>query len=223
MRHQISLTGTAHDRRSVLRTQVVRNERNVDKDNSPDQVNHSKQSDGISRRNLLNGAAVVGGVALATALTERATIREASAQVPGGDAIAAARFSITIDGVELAAFSELLGIVSEIEIEDIQSGNQQILKKLPGKRTPPTVTLKRGMTRALELQSWHDAALTGAPTARKNATFVIFDVTGKPVARYQLDQAWPSKLEIGALKAGASEVLMETVTIVCEHLQRVAV
>ena len=45
---------------------------------------------------------------------------------------------------------------------------------------------------------------------------------GTPVARYHLEMAWPSKLEVGGLKAGASEVLMETVTLVCEHIQRVA-
>ena len=37
-----------------------------------------------------------------------------------------------------------------------------------------------------------------------------------------MEHAWPAKIEIGALKAGASEVLMETVTFVCEHIQRVA-
>ena len=42
------------------------------------------------------------------------------------------------------------------------------------------------------------------------------------MARYHLEMAWPSKLEVGGLKAGASEVLMETVTLVCEHIQRVA-
>jgi phage tail-like protein len=118
-----------------------------------------------------------------------------------------------------------VGIVSEIETVDSLSsgGNQQVLKKLPGKRTPPTVTLKRGMNTSLEVQAWHDAAVTGAPTARKNASLVMYAVDGRPVARYHLESAWPSKLEIGALKAGASEVLMETVTIVCENLQRVAV
>jgi len=193
----------------------------VDEQTAPETAEDKRQNSSISRRNLLNGAAVVGGVALATALTERATVREASAQTPS-DAIAAARFSITIDGVEIAAFSELLGILSEIEIEDIQSSGGTVLKKLPGKRTPPTITLKRGMTSSMELQAWHDAALTGAPTSRKNASFVAFDVTGRPVFRYHLTAAWPSKLEIGGLKAGATEVLMETVTIVCENLQRVA-
>jgi phage tail-like protein len=58
--------------------------------------------------------------------------------------------------------------------------------------------------------------------ARKSCSLVMYNVDGKPVARYHMHNAWPSKIEIGALKAGASEVLMETVTIVCEHIERVA-
>ena len=50
----------------------------------------------------------------------------------------------------------------------------------------------------------------------------MYNFDGAPVARYHLENAWPSKLEIGSLKAGASEVLMETVTLVCEQIQRVA-
>ncbi len=45
---------------------------------------------------------------------------------------------------------------------------------------------------------------------------------GKPVARYLFENAWPAKIELGAVKAGAGEVLMETVTLTAESLQRVA-
>ena len=41
--------------------------------------------------------------------------------------------------------------------------------------------------------------------------------------RRQLTNAWPSKLEIGALKAAAPSVLTETVTLVAEFIQRVSV
>jgi phage tail-like protein len=95
--------------------------------------------------------------------------------------------------------------------------------KLPAKRTPPTVTLERGLTSDTALWAWREAALAGAAGGRKGADLVMFDAEGTPVARYHLEQAWPSKLEIGALEAGASEVLMETVTIVCEKIQRVSV
>ncbi len=50
----------------------------------------------------------------------------------------------------------------------------------------------------------------------------MFNSGGRPVARYFLANAWPSKIELSALKAGASEALMETVTLTAESIQRVA-
>ncbi|WP_406191534.1 MULTISPECIES: phage tail protein [unclassified Streptomyces] len=141
------------------------------------------------------------------------------------DAITASRFAVVIDGYEIASFSELSGIVTEVEPVDYLSSSDKeiIFKKLPGKAKPPTVVLKRGKTSGLELWSWHQTVLLGDLTAaRKSASLVMYSSDGTPVARYYLQNAWPSKLEVGALRAGSSEVLMETVTLVCEHLQRVA-
>jgi phage tail-like protein len=141
------------------------------------------------------------------------------------DAITAARFSITIDGYEIAAFSELQGITTEVEPVELMEStdNEVILKKLPGKAKPATLVLKRGKNSSMELWAWHEAVLMGdIVAARKSCSLVMYDTAGKPVARYHLEHAWPSKLEIGALKAGSSEVLMETVTIVSERIQRVS-
>jgi len=152
--------------------------------------------------------------------------------MPGGlaanqpnDALTAARFSITIDGYEIASFSELGGITTEVEpVKFLESSDKEIiLKQLPGTYKPATIILKRGKNQSMELWAWHEAVLNGdIVAARKSCSLVMYNFDGKPVARYHMMHAWPSKLEIGALKAGASEVLMETVTIVCEHLQRVA-
>jgi phage tail-like protein len=142
-----------------------------------------------------------------------------------GDAITAARFSIVIDGYQIASFSELVGITTEVEpVELLESTDKEVmLKKLPGKRKPPTLTLKRGKNQSMELWLWHEAVLMGdIIAARKSCSLVMYNVDGAPVARYYLENAWPAKLEIGGLKAGASEVLLETVTIVCEHIQRVS-
>jgi phage tail-like protein len=142
-----------------------------------------------------------------------------------GDAITAARFSIVIDGYQIASFSELIGISTEVEpVELLESTEKEVmLKKLPGKKKPPTLTLKRGKNQSMELWLWHEAVLMGdIVAARKSCSLVMYSTDGTPVARYHLEMAWPSKLEVGGLKAGASEVLYETVTIVCEHIQRVA-
>lgn len=141
------------------------------------------------------------------------------------DALTAARFSLTIDGYEIASFSELSGITTSVEVVDFMesSDTEVILKKLPGKRNPPTLVLKRGKNTGMELWAWHEAVLMGnIVAARKSCSLIMYNSDGKPVARYHCEHAWPAKIEIGALRAGASEVLMETVTIVCEHIQRVA-
>ena len=141
------------------------------------------------------------------------------------EAITASRFSITIDGYEIAAFSELQGITTQVDVVDfLQSSDKEVmLTKRPGKRTPPTVILKRGQNNSMELWSWHEAVLAGdMAAARKSCSLVMYNTDGKPVARYHMENAWPAKIEIGGLKAGASEVLMESVTVVCEHIQRVA-
>ncbi len=147
--------------------------------------------------------------------------------MPAGtqEAITAARFSITIDGYEIASFSELQGITTSVEVVDqMESSDKEIiLKKLPGKRNPPTIVLKRGKNASMELWSWHESVLAGDMlAARRSCSLVMYAADGKPVARYHMEHAWPAKIEIGALKAGASEVLMETVTLVCEHIQRVS-
>lgn len=141
------------------------------------------------------------------------------------DALTAARFSISIDGYEIASFSELQGITTSVDVVDfIESSDKEVIqKKYPGRRGLPNIQLKRGKNNSMELWTWHEAVLMGdMGLARKSCSLVMYNVAGKPVARYHLEQAWPAKIEIGALRAGASEVLMESVTIVCEHIQRVS-
>jgi phage tail-like protein len=84
------------------------------------------------------------------------------------------------------------------------------------------VTLRRGLTTDMQISTWHDIAVEGRTReARKNAALVMYDTAGEPVARYHLENAWPSKLEVSSLKAGASD-LFETVTLTCDSTKRVA-
>ncbi|HVF13628.1 MAG TPA: phage tail protein [Acidimicrobiales bacterium] len=134
------------------------------------------------------------------------------------------RFELTIEGHSLAVFSELVSISSAIEIADAisSSSTETILKKLPGKRNPPTVTLKRGMTRNIEMAAWHELVILGdIAAARKSCSLTMFNAKGDPVARYHLTDAWPQRIEIGV--SGTSGVLTETVTMTCDFIQRVSV
>jgi len=121
--------------------------------------------------------------------------------------LTAARFSLTIDGIELGQFAEAAGLPT----------GTAPLKKLPGKRTPPTIVLKRGKSSSMELWAWHEAAAGGQASAAKRASLVMYNADGTPVARYHLEQAWPVKLESGASKAGA-QAPIEALTLVCDAI-----
>jgi hypothetical protein len=58
------------------------------------------------------------------------------------DALTAAGFSLTVDGIEIGQFSELVAINSEVE---------------PVERKPPTVTLKRGKSKDMGIFAWHQS------------------------------------------------------------------
>lgn len=114
-----------------------------------------------------------------------------------------ARVAVEIDGVTLAQFQEVSGI-------NAARGTKWA-----------NITLKRGTTDSRALMQWHEAGRArGADAARKNGSIVMYDASGKPVSRWNFTNAWPSKIEIGALKAGASEVLVESLTISCETIER---
>jgi phage tail-like protein len=141
------------------------------------------------------------------------------------DVVTANRFSLTIDGYEIATFHELSGIVSEIDASEHWETSEHGIDrfKLAGKFKPPTIVLKRGMNGSLEMWSWHESVRTGMiGAARRSCSLTMFNSEGQPVGKYWLEKAWPSKIELAGMKAGASEALIETVTLTCEYIQRVA-
>ena len=153
--------------------------------------------------------ALLVGIVLAIPVSERAVA------APAGNALIVSRFAISMDGVEVASFSELQGITTSVQLPTLPTG--ALIRSA-------TVVLTRGMTRSIEMAAWHELVLLGdIAAARRNVSIIAYGADGKPVARYNLTAAWPSKVEIGTLKAGASEALMETVTMTCEFIQRVAV
>jgi phage tail-like protein len=141
------------------------------------------------------------------------------------DSFVSSHFSLEIDNTEIAQFSELSGLTSEIDVIELKENGfdgKPVIKKMPGIQKPPTITLKRAKNASMDLWNWHQAMLDGKVSdARRNGSVVFFDFEFGEVARYNFLNAWVSKLTAGAAKAGSNEVLTEEVTIVCEQLERV--
>ena len=115
------------------------------------------------------------------------------APAAGQDAIAAARFSLTIDGVEIASFLEM--------------DRPQATSK------PATLVLKRAQKRAPEVWSWFEAAQAGQKSRRRDAVIVAYDRSGQTVATYSIINAWPSKI-------GGTRPNVEAVVITYEKVER---
>jgi phage tail-like protein len=142
------------------------------------------------------------------------------------DAFVAQHFTIEIGGVEIAQFSEVGGLGSELDVVELKENTidgKPVIHKLPGALKPPTITLKRAKNASKALWDWHQAMIDGkVGDARKEGSVVLKDFEGSEVARYNFVGAWISKLTTSTLKAGSNEVLMEEAQIVCEDLTRVS-
>jgi phage tail-like protein len=141
------------------------------------------------------------------------------------DSLVAQYFKVQVEGVIIASFQEVSGITSEVEVVELKANGMDgkpILKKMIGAKKPPTITLKRAADASMDLWNWHKAALDGDIIgARKDGSIVQFDFVFGEVARYNFYDAWVSKFEATGMKAGDNSPAVESVTIVCERLERV--
>lgn len=139
-------------------------------------------------------------------------------------AISAARFVISITGLAQdstnISFSELSGIKMEVEEAEYVSATKTgvSLAKLYGKTKPCQVSLKRGLDQDSTLWAWHQLVQEKSPTARKSCSLLLQDAAGNTKAAYHLENAWPSKLDVEALKAGSSETVKMSVVLTCDSI-----
>ena len=136
--------------------------------------------------------------------------------------VAASRFGISIDGVELASFSTFAGLGStsdQVEVTQTTPGGQAVVRKIPGKLRYRDVTVQRPFSSDTALAAWREAIELGDLTAgRKTVDLIGYNAAGTPVLRYHLENAWPSAIEVYVDRA--TGVPMESVTLVAETIQR---
>ena len=104
------------------------------------------------------------------------------------------------------------------------NGDKIVKTLLPEKRPPDSVVLRGAGYVDLDL------ARVARPRPQRrcrrraqDTTLTMYATDGTPVARYHLENAWPSKVEHGGLASGGTSSVMETVTLVCDRIRRVAV
>lgn len=126
----------------------------------------------------------------------------------------------------VAFFSDLGGISSEMEDIDYMEAGEKgaMFGRFLGKAKPPTVTLKRAMSAGKDttwIWAWHRMARGGGTLSMTDTTMMLYGAGGPdsgPVATYILMNSFPKKVEIAGMKAGGTEVVIQTLTLQCDEI-----
>ena len=137
------------------------------------------------------------------------------------DPFAAFNFTVEIEEVTVAGFSEVTGLDFETDVIDYRTGNEENrVRKLPGLKKFTNIVLSRGFTDSRELWEWRKKVMDGK-TDRKSGSIVLHNEAREPVLRWNFREAWPSKWHGPAMKASGNEVAIEKMEICVEGIELV--
>jgi phage tail-like protein len=134
------------------------------------------------------------------------------------DPYKAFNFLVEIDGIARAAFSEVTGLESETAVIEYRTGDDALIRKLPGLTRHANIVLRRGVTQDHELWEWRKNIRQGNPD-RRNGRIILLDDQRTEVVRWNFYSGWPCKWQGPAFNAKANEVAIETLEIAHEGLE----
>ena len=140
------------------------------------------------------------------------------------DPLVGFHYAVEIQGVVTGYFTECSGIGSEHEIIEhkiVDEKGRESVQKIPGRLKWQDVTLKRGITDAMDIWDWREQVVQGkVDDARRNGSIVMFNQALDEVARWNFENAWPLKVSGPSVKSDSNEFGIEELVIAHEGLYR---
>ena len=129
-------------------------------------------------------------------------------------------FLVEIDGITRAAFHEVSGFDSTIDvIEHREGGENTTVRKLPGMTKHSNIVLKWGLADDADLYNWHRDAVNGK-VQRRNGSIVLLDRQGQERMRWNFVNAWPAKWDGPDFNAEGNDIAIETLELAHEGVSR---
>ena len=125
-------------------------------------------------------------------------------------------FRLEIDGLGVAAFSEVSGLSAETVSRPRKGKQQSHIRKLVGLRKYSNISLKRGFTQDRSLWNWYRNI--NAKSDCRNITITMIDEAGKPVKQWHAKKAWVHKYEGPSFEAGNNDIAVDEIEIAHEGL-----
>ena len=135
------------------------------------------------------------------------------------DPYAQFNFRVEIDGIEVAGFTEVGGLMAESDVIEYREGTDlPTMRKIPGLLKYGNISLKRGYVLREEFWKWRQTTEQGK-TERHDGSITLMSEDRSPVMRWVFRNSWISKYEGPALNSTSNEVAVEAVEMVCESLE----
>lgn len=142
-----------------------------------------------------------------------------------GEPLVGFHFAIELSGKVTGYFTECSGLSSEHEVIEhkvVTPEGKEVVMKVPGRLKWDNVTLKRGITREMDMWKWRKEVEQGnVESARCSGSVIMYDSLGKPAARWNFERAWPVKISGPQTKSDSNELGIEELTIAFEYIERV--
>ena len=140
--------------------------------------------------------------------------------IRGVDAPFVARFTFTVDGMNIGRFMEVSGLSAEIDVTTITEGGQnQYELKRPGRMKWPNIVLKRGITDTDELNGWFlrssGTGFSGKSDriTRSTGALSLLRPDGNILRTWEFDGAFPVKWTGPSFTTSGSDVATEQLEI----------
>lgn len=117
-------------------------------------------------------------------------------------------------------FMEVSGLSIEIDVVSYREGSspESSERLMPGLKRYSPIVLKRGIVKSdNEFYKWINTAQFNV-IERRDVTISLLNESHEPVVTWKVKNAFPSKLEYSPLYSRASEVAIESLTLVHEGL-----
>lgn len=130
------------------------------------------------------------------------------------------RFSVEIDGLTWAGFSEVTGLSIEIDVEEyLEGGVNEFVHKLPKTVKFQNITLKKGLIQSYKMWDWIQEVAEGS-ISPQNCRIILMDQDGNTICYWAVANAFPVKWTGSDLKATGGEIFMESLELAHQGIQR---
>jgi len=141
-----------------------------------------------------------------------------------GNTLSTHIFAIELGKFQVETVQDVSGLVLEqdvVEVRQVSSTGELLIRKQPGARRSGQITVTRGMDKSTAFTDWIKTTLVDKDLdgARQDVTVSLMDAKRNVVRRVRLTNAFASRWEGPSLQAGGNGPAVEQVTIDYEDIR----